>query len=70
MASSPFDYDYEAVRVHARRLHPRTGTEEQRRFSVDPNLTTFDILRSILVIFILDILQNNIWKNHVKCYLF
>ena len=50
MASSPFDYDCEAVRVHARRLHPRTGSEEQRRFSVDPNLTTFDILRSILVI--------------------
>ena len=49
MASSLFEYDCEAVRVHARRLHPRTGVEEQRRFSVDPNLTTFTILRSILV---------------------
>ena len=53
MASSLFEYDCEAVRVYARRLHPRTGVEEQRRFSVDPNLTTFDILRSILV--------------HIKC---
>jgi len=49
MASSLFEYDCEAVRVYARRLHPRTGVEEQRRFSVDPNLTTFDILRSILM---------------------
>ena len=49
MATSLFEYDCEAVRVHARRLNPKTGVEEQRKFSVDPNLTTFNILKSILM---------------------
>ena len=49
MATSLFEYDCEAVRVHARRLNSKTGVEEQRKFSVDPNLTTFNILKSILM---------------------
>ncbi|TRY76589.1 hypothetical protein TCAL_00110 [Tigriopus californicus] len=43
-----FEYDCEAVRVRAKRINPSTGTEEMRKFSVDPNLTSYDILRSIL----------------------
>lgn len=43
-----FEYDCEAVRVRAKRINPATGTEEMRKFSVDPNLTSYDILRSIL----------------------
>ncbi len=45
---SVFEYDCEAVRVVARRVNPRSGAEETRKFSVDPNLTSFDILRTIL----------------------
>jgi len=46
-AAAVFEYDCEAVRVMARRLN-KSGQEETRKFSVDPNLTTFEILRTIL----------------------
>lgn len=46
--SALFEYDCEAVRVRAKRFSPKTGEEEYRKFSVDPNLTSFDILKSIL----------------------
>ncbi len=45
---SVFEYDCEAVRVVARRVNTRSGVEETRKFSVDPNLTSFDILQTIL----------------------
>ncbi len=51
-AVSVFEYDCEAVRVVARRAaggSSRSGQAvETRKFSVDPNLTSFDILRTIL----------------------
>jgi hypothetical protein len=47
-ASTLFEYDCDAVRVHAKRTHPKTGVAEQRKFSVDPNLTSYGILKSIL----------------------
>ncbi len=47
-AVSVFEYDCEAVRVVARRVNSRSGAEETRKFSVDPNLTSFDILKTIL----------------------
>ena len=47
--TSLFEYDCEAVRVRARRAAARPGDpDEHRKFSVDPNLTSYDILRSIL----------------------
>lgn len=42
-----FEYDCEAVRVRVKRLC-KNGQEEQRTFSIDPNLTSYDILKSIL----------------------
>lgn len=48
MATSLFEYDCDAVRVRAKRLNPTSGAEESRKFSVDPNLTSYSILRSIL----------------------
>ena len=49
MTTSLFEYDCEAVRVRARRAPTQPGEpEEHRKFSVDPNLTSYDILRSIL----------------------
>ena len=42
-----FQYDFDAVRVVAKRIN-RHGEEEKRKFSVDPNLTSYEILRSIL----------------------
>ena len=48
-SSSLFEYDCEAVRVHAKRFNAKTGNEEYRKFSVDPNLTSYDILKSILM---------------------
>ena len=48
MATSLFEYDCDAVRVRAKRLNPTSGAEEARKFSVDPNLTSYSILRSIL----------------------
>jgi len=46
-AASVFEYDCEAVRVFARRLN-KAGQEETRKFSVDPNLTNYEILTTIL----------------------
>ena len=46
-SASLFEYDCEAVRVRAKRI-ARGGEEEHRKFSVDPNLTSYDILKSIL----------------------
>ena len=45
--TSIFEYDCEAVRVRAKRIL-KSGEEEHRKFSVDPNLTSYDILKSIL----------------------
>lgn len=52
MAANPsstalFEYDCEAVRVRVKRVG-KNGQEEQRTFSIDPNLTSYDILKSIL----------------------
>lgn len=45
--SSLFEYERDAVRVRARFMNS-SGVEESRKFSVDPNLTSFEILTSLL----------------------
>ena len=44
---SIFEYERDAVHVRARCVK-LSGDEETRKFSVDPNLTSFEILKSIL----------------------
>jgi len=44
--ASLFEYEKEAIRIKARRVD--RGQEEQRKFSVDPNITSFEVLQSIL----------------------
>lgn len=41
-----FEYEKEAIHIKARRVD--TATEEFRKFSVDPNITSFQVLQSIL----------------------
>jgi len=44
--ASLFEYEKEAIRIKAKRVD--RGQEEQRKFSVDPNITSFEVLQSIL----------------------
>uniref|UniRef100_A0A0K2TQC7 TBC1 domain family member 25like [Nasonia vitripennis] n=1 Tax=Lepeophtheirus salmonis TaxID=72036 RepID=A0A0K2TQC7_LEPSM len=44
---SIFEYERDAVRVKAKCIK-LSGLEENRKFSIDPNLTSFEILRSLL----------------------
>ena len=39
--ASLFEYEKEAIRIKARRVD--RGQEEQRKFSVDPNITSFEV---------------------------
>ena len=40
--ASLFEYEKEAIRIKARRVD--RGQEEQRKFSVDPNITSFEVV--------------------------
>ena len=42
-----FEYEKEAIRIKAVRMG-ENGGEEERRFSVDPNITSFEVLQTIL----------------------
>jgi len=44
--ASLFEYEKEAIRIKAKRVDK--GKDEYRKFSVDPNITSFDVLQSIL----------------------
>jgi len=44
--ASIFEYEKEAIRIKAKRVD--RGHDEYRKFSVDPNITSFDVLQSIL----------------------
>lgn len=44
--ASLFEYEKEAIRIKARRVDK--GKDEYRKFSVDPNITSFEVLQSIL----------------------
>ncbi|XP_023339520.1 TBC1 domain family member 25 isoform X3 [Eurytemora carolleeae] len=44
--ASLFEYEREAIRIKARRMD--IEPEECRKFSVDPNITSFEVLQSIL----------------------
>ena len=52
MTTSVFEYDRDAIRVKARFFtkeeSEEISTSEVRKFSVDPNLTSYDTLRSLL----------------------
>ena len=39
--ASLFEYEKEAIRIKAKRVD--RGQEEQRKFSVDPNITSFEV---------------------------
>jgi len=41
-----FEYEKEAIRIKAKRVD--RGHDEYRKFSVDPNITSFEVLQSIL----------------------
>ena len=42
--ASLFEYEKEAIRIKAKRVD--RGQEEQRKFSVDPNITSFEVSRT------------------------
>jgi len=44
--ASLFEYEKEAIRIKAKRVDK--GKDEYRKFSVDPNITSFEVLQSIL----------------------
>jgi hypothetical protein len=44
--ASIFEYEKEAIRIKAKRVD--RGHDEYRKFSVDPNITSFEVLQSIL----------------------
>ena len=44
--ASLFEYEKEAIRIRAKRVD--RGQDEYRKFSVDPNITSFEVLQSIL----------------------
>ena len=46
--ASLFEYEREAIRVRARRVDQQGRETEMRKFSVDPNITSFEVLQSIL----------------------
>ena len=43
-----FEYERDAIRVKARFYTKSKEDEEIRKFSVDPNLTSYDTLRNLL----------------------
>lgn len=46
--ASLFEYEKEAIRIRARRVNGSGNQDEYRKFSVDPNITSFEVLQSIL----------------------
>ena len=47
MSTAVFEYERDAIRVKAR-FYTKSKDEEIRKFSVDPNLTSYDTLRNLL----------------------
>ena len=46
--ASAFEYEQDAIHVKAYYISSASKEEVHRKFSVDPNLTTYEVLRTIL----------------------
>ena len=47
MTTAVFEYERDAIRVKAR-FYSKSNEEDVRKFSVDPNLTSYETLRNLL----------------------
>ena len=64
--ASLFEYEKEAIRIKARRVD--RGQEEQRKFSVDPNITSFEVWYCCFYGFYVSFFSSGVAKHSMQSF--